>query len=98
MSKGLAYTNTCRFFNLVGNSNAAEGETGQQYKEDALFYDKDYQAAKVQSFIDAGFNYPFRVYVCPQVIHLLPNIKRSLLTVLIAAKKNGITNVQQPII
>ncbi len=56
--KGWHIPTRADYFNLVGNSNAAEGETGQQYKEDALFYDKDYQAAKVQSFIDAGFNYP----------------------------------------
>lgn len=49
------------YFNLVGNSTKDDSgtESGTQTNPDALFYNAGYQAAKIQSLIDAGFNYQF---------------------------------------
>lgn len=44
-------------FALCGNSNKAEGETGIQVNEDALFFVPAYNGGKVTAFNDAGWNY-----------------------------------------
>ena len=45
------------FFNLCGLSNAAQGETGNQINEEALFYDSTYGGGKWTSYDEAGWNY-----------------------------------------
>ena len=56
--KGWHIPTRAEFFNLCGLSNkAAEGETGNQINEDALFYDENYGGGKLPLYDQAGWNY-----------------------------------------
>lgn len=56
--KGWHVPTRTEFWNLCGLSNkAAEGESGNQINENALFYDQTYGGGKMSLFDAAGWNY-----------------------------------------